>query len=416
MTNDDGLLDPQLRTQLARLGKLAFYRDRAAAAGLDLSRMITWHEFRSLPLLTRAEFEACFETDTAWGGFRVPGVVRMNFTPSAGVGLLPEFNTRADLAASARALAAVARAAGVVEGDVVQVTLGYHVLVAGRLFDEGFAELGACSLQAGAVSTEQQLNLARRGRATVLMTNPSFGQKLGEEGLRGIRRMILTGEPFTAIAGRREALKEAYGPELLSAVDTYGVSECFPVAAECAAERGMHLMESFCVTEVIDPETLEPVPPGQPGELVVTHRNKEAMPLLRYRTGDLAVVEPTECECGARWVLPRGVFGRTDNMSKVKGVKLYPTQVALLIAGIDGLDPRRFRITVRERGGVDEVGLEVVGERPGVDLDELQRRLKDATLLSFNSVEIVDALDQGGPIRDLRATGDRLVDAGRERS
>lgn len=416
MTYDDGLLDPQLRTQLRRLAELAFYRDRAAAAGLNLARLTTWQEFRSLPLLTRAEFEACFEADTAWGSFRVPGVVRMNFTPSAGVGLLPEFNTRADLAASARALAAVARAAGITEGDVVQITLGYHVLVAGRLFDEGFAELGACSLQAGAVSTEQQLNLARRGKATALMTNPSFGQKLGEEGLRGIRRMILTGEPFTAIAGRREALKQAYGPELLSAVDTYGVSECFPVAAECAAERGMHLMEDFCVTEVIDPETLEPVPPGQPGELVITHRNKEAMPLLRYRTGDLAVVEPTECGCGARWVLSRGVFGRTDSMSKVKGVKLYPTQVALLLAGADGLDPRRFRITIREHRGVDEVDLEVVGDAARVAVDELRRRLKDATLLSFNSIEVVDDLDQGEPVRDLRAIGDRLVDTGRGRS
>ncbi len=414
MTYDDGLLDEQLRSQLGRLAGIGFYRRRAQAVGLDLARISTWEEFRRLPLLSRAEFEACFENDSAWGGFKVPGVVRMNFTPSARVGLLPEFNTRADLAASAAALADVARAAGVSQDDVVQITLGYHILVAGRLFDEGFAELGAVSLQAGAVSTEQQLNLARRGRSTVLMTNPSFGQKLGEEGLRGIRRMILTGEPFTAIPGRRDALKATYGAELLSAVDTYGVSECFPVAAECAAERGMHLMESFCVTEVVDPDSLEPVPPGHPGELVVTHREKEAMPFLRYRTGDLAVVEPDECDCGARWVLPRGVFGRTDNMSKVKGVKLYPTQVALILAGVVGLDPRRFRITIRAHRGVDQVDLTVVGDAGLVDSAAVHRQLKDATLLSFNSLQIVRDLDDGDPMCDLRGAEGQLADASRE--
>ena len=413
MTYYDGPLDAAMRTQLGHLANLSFYRDRAATAGLDLAEMTTWEEFRQLPLLNRAEFEACFEDDSAWGGFGVPGVVRMNFTPSAGVGMLPEFNTAADLKASSKALAEVGRAAGLTEDDVVQITLGYHILVAGRLFDEGFAELGACSLQAGAVPTEQQLNLARRGHPTALMTNPSFAKKLGEEGLRGIRRMILTGEPFTAIEGRREALKETYGSELLSAVDTYGVSECFPVAAECAAELGMHLMEDFCVTEVIDPETLEAVPPGQVGELVVTHRNKEAMPFLRYRTGDLAVIEPTECDCGARWVLPRGVFGRTDSMTKVKGVKLYPTQVALILAGFEGLDPRRFRITIREHHGVDQVDLEVVGEPGRTDRDTLKRRLRDATLLSFNTIEVVDDLDEAPQVRDLRVEENQLVVTGR---
>lgn len=405
MTHHEGPIDAELRTQLARLAELPFYAVRARLNGVDLRRVETWEEFRRLPLLSRSEFEACFEDDTARGGLAVPGVVRMNFTPSAQVGLLPEFNTRADLVASARALARVALAAGVTPEDVVQVTLSYHILVAGRLFDEGFAELGACSLQAGAVPTEQQLNLARRGHPTVLMSNPSFALRLGEAGLRGIRRMILTGEPFTAIDGRREAVKEAYDGQVLSATDTYGVSECFPVAAECRAETGMHLCEDFCVVEVIDPETLEPMPYGSAGELVVTHRNKEGMPFLRYRTGDLAIVEPTECGCGANTVLPRGVFGRTDNMAKVKGVKLYPSQVAFVLAGFSGLDPRKYRITLREQHGVDQVDLQVVGSTTEIDVEALTRRLREATLLSFNGVEVTDALEEGPVIRDLRADG-----------
>ncbi|KQY63487.1 hypothetical protein ASD30_00230 [Nocardioides sp. Root140] len=402
-------MDAEIRGQLRRISNLPFYAQRALTAGIDLTHVETWEQFQELPLLSRADFEDCFENDTAWGGFRVPGVVRMNFTPSARLGLLPEFHTPSDLAASARALAAVARAAGITADDVVQVTLAYHVLVAARLFDEGFAELGACSLQAGAVPTEQQLNLARRGHPTVLMSNPSFAQRLGEAGLRGIRRMVLTGEPFTAIEGRREALKDAFDGELLSAVDTYGVSECFPVAAECRAETGMHLREDFCVVEVIDSETLDPVPHGTAGELVVTHRNKQGMPLLRYRTGDLAVVEATECECGATTVLPRGVFGRTDNMTKVKGVKLYPSQVAFILAGFEGLDPRQYRITLRESNGVDQIALKVAATTTDVDIAAVKRSLKEGTLLSFNDVELVPAIDEGPTVDDLRGDARRNI-------
>jgi phenylacetate-CoA ligase len=398
----DGPLDDCLTRQLRRLGTLPFYRRRAEEAGLELERIRTWEEFRQLPLLTRSEFEACFEHDTAWGGFRIPGVVRMNFTPSGGVGLLPEFNTPHDLQVSARSLAHVARAAGLTPDDVIQVTLSYHVLVAGRLFDEGFAELGACVVQAGAVSTDQQLTLADRSGATALMSNPSFATKLGEAGMRGIRRVVLTGEPFTAIQGRREALKEAFDGEVEAAIDTYGVSECFPVASECEAEAGMHLMEDFCVTEVVDPETGEVLDAGLVGELVITHRNKEGMPFLRYRTGDLALVEPCDCPCGARWVLPRGVFGRTDNMTKVKGVKLYPTQVAFVLASCDGVDPRNFRLTVKHVGGVDHLTLEVAGDPAVADVDQIRNRTREATLIGPNEIKVVGELADGPVLADQR--------------
>lgn len=406
MTLRHGALDDEIRGQLVKLAALPIYAERARSVGLDLGTIATWDQFAQIPLLTRTELEDCFTRDATWGGFRVPGIVRMNFTPSAQLGLLPELHTEADLATSARALAAVSRSGGVTSEDVVQITLAYHVLVAGRLFDEGFAALGACSVQAGAVPTEQQLDLARRARPTVLMSNPSFALRLGEAGLRGIRRMVLTGEPFTAIAGRREALKDAFDGEILSAIDTYGVSECFPVAAECDAEMGMHLRDDFCVTEVIDPETLEPVPYGVPGELVVSHRSKDAMPFLRYRTGDLAVVEQTECRCGATTVLPRGVFGRTDNMVKVKGVKLYPSQVAFILARFAGVDPRQFQITLSNRTGVDQLDLRIASTNGAerVDLDAIKRSLKEGTLLSFRTIELVPALGEGPPVVDLRGT------------
>jgi len=108
------------------------------------------------------------------------------------------------------------------------------------------------------------------------------------------------------------------------------------------------------------------------------------------------------------------VFGRTDNMSKVKGVKLYPTQVALILAGVVGLDPRRFRITIRAHRGVDQVDLTVVGDAGLVDSAAVHRQLKDATLLSFNSLQIVRDLDDGDPMCDLRGAEGQLADASRE--
>ncbi|MBC7104658.1 MAG: phenylacetate--CoA ligase family protein, partial [Firmicutes bacterium] len=227
-----------------------------------------------------------------------------------------------------------------------------------------------------------------------------FALKIAEAGGQGPRTLIMAGEPFSSVSGYRERVKAAFGGA--KAIDLYGLGEVIPLATECAAEAGLHVDTEFVWVEVVDPESGQPVPPGEKGELVVSHLRKEAMPLIRFRTGDLTVLEEGECPCGARYTLSRGVFGRTDEMHKVKGVKLYPSQIGFVLAGIEGVSPRDYRVTISTSGTVDRWTLEVQGTaRPGLE-ETIAARLKAALLIAPDEVRVVPEVAPGPRVVDRR--------------
>ena len=188
------------------------------------------------------------------------------------------------------------------------------------------------------------------------------------------------------------------------ATDIYGLSEIIGpgVSQECTYKDGLHVFSDVFYPEIIDPETGKPVEEGQDGELVITTLTKQAMPLLRYRTGDLTVKRDTDPVCGRRVNLPRVVFGRTDDMVKVKGVKVYPSEVRAVLLGLDGLTGK-YRVTVSAKpGGGDRLALALEGTADDAVAEEVARRFKSQTLISADEIATVAELDDGPALVDAR--------------
>ena len=385
-----------LRKQLERNYLHPFYRKKFDDANLKPEDIKSEKDFQKLPFTTRSELNELFESEP-YGGFMSQDVVRINFSPS-GKGLIPILQTSKDIEVIDSVNARAFLNAGMEKNDVVMITFSYHIFIAGLNFHGGVEKLGAKAIPLGPGSTERALEIAEIAKPTVLISNPSFALKLANEGLEGIKLFVAAGEPFTSVEGYREKVKDAF--DGIVAVDYYGMAECLPIACECRYENGLHVMDEFCYVEIIDPDTGEVLEGGERGEVVVTHLNKEAMPMQRFRTGDLSMIERFECDCGRTLTMPKGVFGRTDEMYKVKGVKFYPSQLALILKSFPELSGRFRAVIKRTEKGTDYLEIEVEGKE--ADLKRLENAVKNALLISPNEIRIVERLEKDREVIDMR--------------
>jgi phenylacetate-CoA ligase len=274
---------------------------------------------------------------------------------------------------------------------VVHNAYGYGLFTGGLGFHMG-AELLGCMVvpMSGGMSQRQVLMLEDLG-GQVLCSTPSYAlniaQSLAEHGVTLDRLKLKVGlfgaEPWT------EQLRDALQAQLgLAALNVYGLSEIVGpgVAAECIeARRGAHVAEDHFLVEVIDPESGKLVGPGQPGELVFTTLTKEALPMLRYRTGDISSIDVTACECGRTSVRMARIRGRYDDMLIIRGVNLYPSEVERVLLGVADVAPH-YQLIVERPGAMDELTV-LCEPASSVDLDGLRQRihyaLREATGLSM---------------------------------
>jgi phenylacetate-CoA ligase len=374
---DDTTLDA-LRVQLERAAEFDLYADLPT----DVD---SWEAFRDLPFTTGSDLEADYDAHAPEGS-AYDGAAMMCFTP-LGEDLAPVFDTAADLDAQARANAAVFERAGIEPGDRVLNTFGYHTFGTGIIVQRGLEALGAETVPAGPGESENAAATIDAYDVDALVGNPSFALKVGEAGGQ-VDVFVGAGEPFTSVPGLRDRVKDALGAE--TAVDYFGSRQILPVAAETAAEDGLHVTDDYALVEIIDPDTGEVQPFGERGELVVTHLEKEACPLVRYRTGDLATWEQRDDGV----VLPKGVIGRTDGRLKVKGVKVYPESLGSVLAAFEGLTGD-YRLEVSRPASTDHLKLIVAGE---ADAEELRRAVKDRLLVSPDEVDLVESIDETGVV------------------
>lgn len=385
----DGDTLTTLREQVAAAADHDLYRDRFADAGVDPAEIDSWAAFAAVPFTTAGDLVADFEADPPTGS-TYDGAAMVTFSPM-GDGLRPVVDTRADLDHQAEANADVLERAGVSPGDRVAVTFGYDLFGTGYVFHRALETLGAEVFPLGPGDSEQAAATIQTFDVDALVGNPSFALKLGEAGAR-VDTFLGAGEPFTSVPGRRAAVKEALDAE--TAVDYFGTRHAMPVAAETAAENGLRVCSDYAVVEIVDPDTGERLPPGERGELVVSHLDKEGVPLVRYRTGDLADLAVRD---GAV-VLPDGVVGRTDERLKVKGVKLYPESVETVLAGFDDLTGD-YRVTVSRPETTDRLAVVCEG---AADTDALRRALSDRLLVAPDEVRTVAELDKTGVVDERR--------------
>jgi len=272
--------------------------------------------------------------------------------------------TRRDIDTWAELMARTLAAAGTHKGDIVHNAYGYGLFTGGLGFHYGVERLGASVVPVSGGNTKRQVMLMKDFGATVLTCTPSYALRLGEvareEGIdfRNLkfRVGVFGAEPWTE--NMRKEIEEELG---LDAVDIYGLSEVMGpgVAIECAeAKHGLHIFEDHFIPEIIDPETGDPLPYGEPGELVFTTLTKEAVPLIRYRTRDLSVLYREPCRCGRTLVRMGRITGRSDDMLIIRGVNVFPTQIESVLMARKDVSPY-YQLIVDRKEHMDTLEVEV---------------------------------------------------------
>ncbi|HEY3542768.1 MAG TPA: phenylacetate--CoA ligase [Gaiellaceae bacterium] len=277
--------------------------------------------------------------------------------------------TQRDIDVWADCCARAIAAAGGQRGTVLHVAYGYGLFTGGLGLHYGGERLGCTVIPASGGNTPRQAQLLEDLEAEILCCTPSYALAIADHvddpASLKVRAGIFGAEPWTV--GLRDAVERALG---LSALDIYGLSEIMGpgVSAECLEARdGAHVNEDHFLVEVIDPETGAPRPDGEAGELVFTTLTKEALPFLRYRTGDLASVTREPCACGRTFARMSRIVGRTDDMLIVRGVNVFPSEVERVLLEIPGLEPHYQLIVDRPRH-LDELTVQVEGEARAEDV------------------------------------------------
>ncbi len=287
--------------------------------------------------------------------------------------------TRADLDTWTELMARCMTMAGVRRGMLIHNANGYGLFTGGLGFHQGGERIGATVVPvSGGFTARQALLLGDLG-AQVLVSTPSYALVIAQAVLDsgrdprslGLALGLFGGEPWTE--GLRAEIERVIG---LKAMNFYGLSEmCGPgVAAECLVARsGLHVQEDHFLVEVIDPDSGATVAAGSEGELVLTTLTKEALPLIRYRTGDLVSITSDPCECGRTTARLMELRGRRDDMLIVRGVNVFPSQVEHVLLSVDGVAPH-YRLIVERTGAMDELTLECE-PAPGAEADDLAARV-----------------------------------------
>lgn len=326
----------RLRRQVGRCYRHSpFYRQKLQAAGIRPGQIRTLADIRRLPFTTLDELRATGQCHPPMGRHSLVSPERwLQIHPTTGGNPAYVAWSQGDLSVMARCTARILYAAGVRPGNLVHNTLPYGLWPGGFALHYGVQALGATVLPAGMDSLRRQIETLVNLRPRVLISLPSaalyLAEQLRERGLEpadvGLEIGICVGEPGAGSPATRARLERALG---IKAYDLYGIVEVGPsMAGECAAQAGLHWPEDHYLVEVIDPESLEPVPAGQSGILVLTNLSGEAMPLLRYWTSDYAAVTYEPCACGRTLARsPGGIQGRADEMIIFSGAKFYPHQV-----------------------------------------------------------------------------------------
>ncbi|HZK49418.1 MAG TPA: phenylacetate--CoA ligase [Thermoleophilia bacterium] len=351
------------------------YRDSWQSMGLKPQDIRSLDDLAKIPFTTKDHFKQCYP----YGLFAVPleRVVRVH--ASTGTMSRPTVvgYTRGDLNTWAELCARVVMAGGARPQDVAQVAFGYGLQTGAFGLHHGLERIGAMVIPASTGNTRRQLTIMRDYRTTVLVCTPSYAMYMAEAahdfgfdiGELGLRVGLFGAEPWTNRV--REELERRLG---VTASDNYGLSEVIGpgVSGECVVKEGLHINEDHFIVEVVDPETGKSLPEGTEGELVFTSLTKEAVPVLRYRTGDLASVSSKPCACGRTLARHSKVYARTDDMIIVRGVNVFPSQVEEVLLEVEGVEPH-FQIVLDRKGKLDEMVVQI--EVDPAFLPDAMRRL-----------------------------------------
>ncbi|MHB0975963.1 MAG: phenylacetate--CoA ligase family protein [Candidatus Aquicultorales bacterium] len=343
-----------------------FYKARFDEIGLKPSDIKKLSDIPKLPFTVKDDLRDTYP----YGMFAVPldDVVRIHSSSGTTGKPIVVGYTKGDMNTWSEMTARVAMAAGAHAKDVAQVAFGYGLFTGGFGMHAGLERVGASVIPASSGNTERQIMIMKDFGTTILVSTASYalyiaevGKEMGVDFAEMPLRLGLFGGEGMSDSMRREIEARLS----ISATDNYGLTEVLGpgVAGECAEKNGLHVNEDHFIVETIDPDTGEPLPRGEKGELVFTSLTKEAFPVIRYRTRDLSHLITEACACGRTTVRMEKVRARTDDMLIVRGVNVFPSQIEAVLLEIEGVEPH-FQIILDRVGGLDQlqVNIEVTEE------------------------------------------------------
>lgn len=351
-----------------------FYKKKFA--GIKAGDIKTPEDFKKLPFSDKNDLREAYPL----GLMSVPEEKIVRIHSSSGTTGTPVIipYTQKDVDDWAIQFARCFKVAGCTPLDRIQITPGYGLWTAGIGFQAGCEKLGAMAIPMGPGNTDKQLQMMTDLRSTVICATSSYALLLAEEvnkrGLRGkiaLKRGVIGSERWGD--SMRARIANELGIELF---DIYGLTEVYGpgIGISCSCGTDMHYWDDYLYFEVIDPVTLEVLPDGQLGELVITTLQKEGAPLIRYRTHDMTKIVPGECACGLKYPRISTIMGRTDDMFKVKGVNMFPAQVDEVLQEVKGVSSE-FQVVIDHVEGRDQMTV-LFETEPGVDRTALENEVR----------------------------------------
>lgn len=413
----------RLQAQLAyAYNNSRVYRQKYDDIGFKPGDLKSLSELSKLPLTVKDDFRDNYP----FGMFAVPmkDVVRLHASSGTTGKLTVVGCTARDMENWTEILARMISMTGVDANDITQIAFGYGLFTGAHGLQYGMERVGATVIPISGGNSEKQIMVMQDWGTTALVSTPTYALHLAEVAMEmgidprkdlQVKVGLFGGEAFSE--EYRQEIVERWG---MLATDNYGLSECGGpgFSGECHLLQGQHVAEDHYIVEIVNPETFQPVAPGEKGEVVITTLTREAVPVIRYRTKDISSILYEPCECGRTTARISKITGRTDDMIVIRGVNVFPSQIESVLVSIEGLAPH-YQIVLYRKGFMDEIEIRVevtegiFSDRFG-ELEQIEQRLKaklhkvlsltpKVKLVESNSIErtpgkavrVIDQRDKG---------------------
>lgn len=349
----------QIKKQLERLaGSSTFYGKKLQ--GIDISKIQSQEDFEKLPFSEKSDLRDAYPL----GLMAVPEEEIVRIHSSSGTTGTPVIipYTAKDVDDWAIQFARCYEMAGITSKDRIQITPGYGLWTAGIGFQNGCEKLGAMAIPMGPGNTDKQIQMMMDMKSTVICATSSYALLLAEEiERRGLKDKICLKKGVIGSERWGEKMRSRIRNELgIELYDIYGLTEVYGpgIGVNCDKQEGIHYWDDYLYIEIVDPVTGKVLPDGEMGEIVITTLVKEGAPLIRFRTHDLSRIIPGECPCGSPYPRIDIIAGRTDDMLKVKGVNMFPSQIEEVISEVDGASSE-YLVEIDHVNGKDLMTLSV---------------------------------------------------------
>ncbi len=367
----------KLKQSLEAAAKTPFYKRVFEDKKVNISKINSIEHVKDLPLTTKNDLRLSYPD----GMVTIPrqDIIRMHASSGTTGKSTVIFYSRRDVDDWADLVARCMVATGTTQDDVFQNMMGYGLFTGGLGLHYGAEKLGCMVIPSSTGNTQKQIQLIQDFNTTVIHITPSYSlhliEVIQENGIDphdlSLKKAYIGAEPHSE--STRKKIEEQYG---IDAYNSYGLSEMNGpgVSFECTYKDGMHTWEDFYIVEIIDPETEEVLPDGMEGELVLTHLNREAMPIIRYRTRDLTRIIPEMCSCGRTHRRIERIKGRSDDMFIVGGVNVFPSQIESALMNVPEVG-NNYQIVLDREESLDRIHIkvELYSKMFHGDLKELNR-------------------------------------------